>query len=62
MGIFHSDADLSDEREDNQRSDCVGDESSEHEDHSGEDNQDAVETKMLDFICDCAGNVTEETR
>ena len=52
MGIFHSDADLFDEREENQGSDGVGNECGYDEDHGGEGYQHAVEAEMVDLFCD----------
>lgn len=62
MGIFHADADLPDKRQGDQCGNGVGDEGCEHEDHSRERDQHAVETEVLNLVGDGASDRAEEAR
>ena len=54
--IVHADADLADEREDDERGDGVGDEGGHDQDQGGEDDQHAVEAEVLDAVGDGVGD------
>ncbi len=54
MRILHTSADLMYKRQDDQRSNSVGDERRNDEDQRGEDDENAVEAHALDFFGDGA--------
>ena len=60
MRLGHALPDLLDEREHNERGDSVADESSDDEDQSREDEQDAIETEVFDALCDGSSDGVEE--